>query len=804
MALENETKIIERGHAHPLATVQRSGFLSPDEKAYLEAAMDVTGLFEVVEEVHEARGDQPDLKTRLLELEQMIMGDIPFSTLKTEFFTATEGQTLFTLDGEYRPGINQLDVFIGGIKQRVGTSYTEIDSKRIMMSEPLGRGQVVEFKYFKDTPAITSDVVNQVFTLQNEVNDARTTSLGVSYPNLKERIDALDQKAADMLYDAYTTDGTQTDFILANGEFLLDGDNTEIYLDGLTLELGRDYEIVSTTTVRLATPPAAGKRLVIKTQTTIAPIINPPDFNRTYFTFNVTTAGTRTISLPKDYITGMRRLDVYRNGVYQAVDRHYLESSKSSIYFASALAVGDVINVTIYADGIAMDLDYKSQLDDVQTEMREARFNASNVESPTLKARILSAETTLTNNYTSLVNSTKTTIDAAYKAADTALKTTLTSDFTAADTVVTNAYKAADTALKTTITSEYTTAINAAKTQIATDYAAADTVVTNAYKAADTALKATIATDYAAADTVVTNAYKAADTALKNTIATDYAAADAALKTQIATDYAAADTASRNTITTAYTAAIATAKSQIATDYAAADTALKATIATDYKAADTALKTTITGEYTTAINNALAEYDNTDYITADEALETSLTDAFTAADVVVTNAYKAADTALKNTIATDYAAADAALKTTIETGYAAADTTVTNAYKAADTALKTTITSEYTTAITNAKAQIATDYGAADTALKTQIASDYTAAIKVTDDKIAPLAARVTTTETNITNLQKFAAPLVGSLPTPSATYRYQMKVVVESGEDVLYFCANVNGTYKWKPVTLT
>ncbi len=56
---------------------------------------------------------------------------------------------MFTLAGEYRPGVNQLDVYIGGIKQHVGTSYTELDSKRIMMSEPLARGQLVEFKYFK-------------------------------------------------------------------------------------------------------------------------------------------------------------------------------------------------------------------------------------------------------------------------------------------------------------------------------------------------------------------------------------------------------------------------------------------------------------------------------------------------------------------------------------------------------------------------------------------------------------------------------------------------------------------------------
>ncbi len=40
------------------------------------------------------------------------------------------------------------------------------------------------------------------------------------------------------------------------------------------------------------------------------------------------------------------------NGIYQSVDRHYLESTNSSIYFASALTVGDIINDVIYADGL--------------------------------------------------------------------------------------------------------------------------------------------------------------------------------------------------------------------------------------------------------------------------------------------------------------------------------------------------------------------------------------------------------------------------------------------------------------------
>lgn len=606
MANENTTKIIEKGHGHPLATTSRSGFLSPDEKAFLETIMDVGGVLEVAQEVREARGTKPDLKTRLLEIEQLAAGDVQFSTLETEFFTARAGQTLITLAGEYRTGSNQLDVYINGIKQHVNYSYVEVDSKKIMMTEELSANSMIEVKYFKDVPAVTTNVAAQVYKNQSELERARTTSLGVTYASLRERLDALDLQSGDAVYDSFIADGNKTDFILANGSFSESVNNTEVYLNGLTLEPSYEFDILSSTTIRIKRGTTAGDRLVIKTQKTVPPIVEPPDFDRTYFSFKNVTAGTRLVNLPKSYKVGMKRLDVYRNGQFQTAGVDYLENDATSIYFSVGLAVNDAITVVIYAEGVVLNTDSDAKFNAVVSEVEEARYNAANVASPSLKSRLVTMESKIATDYTTAIN-----------------------------------------ASRTSITSAYTSAIASA-----------------------------------------------VDTA----------------KTDLTTAYVAADTASRTTVTSAYTSAIA------------------------------ASKTTITSEYNTAITNALA---------------TS-----------------------KSTITSEYT-----------TAIGTAKTELTTAYVAADTASRTTVTTAYTNAI-------ATE--------KTNITNAYTAAIGVVDGKVGGLTTRMTAAETEITNLKKSAIELVASLPTPSVTYRGQMKSVMESGDEILYFCGQTDGAYVWKPVTLT
>lgn len=68
----------------------------------------------------------------------------------TEEFIATEGQTVFTLVGEYEVGKNRISAVVGGVPQY--GSFTETNSKTITFSEPVPTGVDVVFTYFKALP----------------------------------------------------------------------------------------------------------------------------------------------------------------------------------------------------------------------------------------------------------------------------------------------------------------------------------------------------------------------------------------------------------------------------------------------------------------------------------------------------------------------------------------------------------------------------------------------------------------------------------------------------------------------------
>jgi hypothetical protein len=63
-----------------------------------------------------------------------------------QFITATAGQTVFNLTSfTYFPGGNNLSVYIDGVRQYVGLSYTETNSSRVTFTGGLTVGSVVEF-----------------------------------------------------------------------------------------------------------------------------------------------------------------------------------------------------------------------------------------------------------------------------------------------------------------------------------------------------------------------------------------------------------------------------------------------------------------------------------------------------------------------------------------------------------------------------------------------------------------------------------------------------------------------------------
>ena len=59
--------------------------------------------------------------------------------------TATSGQTVFTVPFTYTVGTNNLNVFINGVRQILGSSYTETSTTSITFSAAVPVTAVVEF-----------------------------------------------------------------------------------------------------------------------------------------------------------------------------------------------------------------------------------------------------------------------------------------------------------------------------------------------------------------------------------------------------------------------------------------------------------------------------------------------------------------------------------------------------------------------------------------------------------------------------------------------------------------------------------
>ena len=67
-------------------------------------------------------------------------------SLQQQTFTATQGQTIFTLTTiTYTPGVNTLNVYVNGSKQVASTNYVETNSTTVTFVSGLNVGDVVEF-----------------------------------------------------------------------------------------------------------------------------------------------------------------------------------------------------------------------------------------------------------------------------------------------------------------------------------------------------------------------------------------------------------------------------------------------------------------------------------------------------------------------------------------------------------------------------------------------------------------------------------------------------------------------------------
>jgi len=145
------------------------------------------------------------------------------SDLETQ--TATASQTVFTLVGiSYTPGVNNLSVYINGLKQFIGTAYTETSSTVVTFTEGLQVGDVVQFVTNESTTSSVSDASGVTY------DPAGTGSVDTNVQDkLREFVSVKDFGAVG---DGVTDD---TSAISAWFDYLIANDLTGYLVDGTYL-----------------------------------------------------------------------------------------------------------------------------------------------------------------------------------------------------------------------------------------------------------------------------------------------------------------------------------------------------------------------------------------------------------------------------------------------------------------------------------------------------------------------------------------------------------------------------------------
>lgn len=85
-------------------------------------------------------------------------------------FTATEGQTIFTLSHNYDQFQNRTEVLVGGVPQRTPENYEEAGQNLIILTSGVPAGTIVEVKYFGEAIPIADDVRTVVNNHTTEIN----------------------------------------------------------------------------------------------------------------------------------------------------------------------------------------------------------------------------------------------------------------------------------------------------------------------------------------------------------------------------------------------------------------------------------------------------------------------------------------------------------------------------------------------------------------------------------------------------------------------------------------------------------
>lgn len=145
--------------------------------------------------------------------------DVGVASSLYEKYTALDGQTTFSLAGSYRTGIYELEVYLNGVRQILGTDYLEVDEKTVQFVEPTVAGETV------------------LFTVQEVRNSS--------------------------LYQEFTATEGQTIFTLSSA-YHPKYNSLQVYDNGILLRIVDDYNEIDEKTVELTYPAVKDSKITFR------------------------------------------------------------------------------------------------------------------------------------------------------------------------------------------------------------------------------------------------------------------------------------------------------------------------------------------------------------------------------------------------------------------------------------------------------------------------------------------------------------------------------------------------------------
>lgn len=152
---------------------------------------------------------QHELSQELLDyIAEQVQGPEDLRTaIYTQVFTATEGQTQFTIDGKYVPNTKTIFVFVSGVKLISREGFSESSENSINLAEGVPAGTKVEITWLGNaTPISGAHAITHEIGGSDEINikkllgynevDKRISDIEQTYPN---RMDTLETTLSEQM-----------------------------------------------------------------------------------------------------------------------------------------------------------------------------------------------------------------------------------------------------------------------------------------------------------------------------------------------------------------------------------------------------------------------------------------------------------------------------------------------------------------------------------------------------------------------------------------------------------------------------